>query len=219
MILNEAVAAMAFESLDHHRRRTLADPVLCDGRADPAKQPLGLIFAFLVQRMDETERKPRRRFDLYGEIRNHVRHQGLIDERLLKGAPPSRMMSGLRQRMTHESRRADREIEPRVMVHLQPFTNAVAGLANEMSNDTAEFDLGRSVGPVAALVLEPLDLQAIAGAVGQPACDDKTGYALFRSRKRQEHVRVRHGEEPLVANERIGPVRIFRRGCLGLAQV
>jgi hypothetical protein len=36
--------------------------------------------------MDETERKPGRRFDLYGEIRNHVCHQRLIDERLLKGA-------------------------------------------------------------------------------------------------------------------------------------
>ena len=79
MILNKAVAAMAFESLNHHERRALANPVLCDRRADPAKQPLGLTFAFLVQRMDETERKPRRRFDLYGEIRNHVRHQRLID--------------------------------------------------------------------------------------------------------------------------------------------
>jgi hypothetical protein len=29
--------------------------------------------------MDETERKPRRRFDLYCEVRNHVRHQRLID--------------------------------------------------------------------------------------------------------------------------------------------
>ena len=74
MILNKAVAAMAFESLNHHRRRALADPVFCDGRADPAKQSLGFIFAFLVQRMDKAERKPRRRFDLYGEIRNHVRH-------------------------------------------------------------------------------------------------------------------------------------------------
>ena len=79
MIFNEAVAAMAFESFNHHLRRTLADPVLCNGRADSAKQPLGLTFAFLVQRMDETERKPRRRFDLYGEIGNHIRHQRLID--------------------------------------------------------------------------------------------------------------------------------------------
>src|ERR1700722_10171181 len=102
------------------------------------------------------------------------------------------MMSGLRQRMTHETRRADRKIKPRVMVHLEPCTNTVAGLANEVGDDTAEFDLGRSVGPVAALVFESLDLQAIAGAVGQPAGDHKTGYTLFRSCKRQEHVRVRH---------------------------
>ena len=105
------------------------------------------------------------------------------------------------------------------MVHLQPLTNTVAGLANEMSNDTAEFDLGRGVGPVAALVLEALDLKVIPASVGQPACNDEAGHALFRSRKRQEHIRVRHGEEPLVPNERIGPIRIFRRGCLGLAQI
>ena len=67
-------------------------------------------------------------------------------------------MSGLCQRMTHEPRRADRKIEPRVVVHFEPRTNTVAGLANEMCNDPAEFDLGRSVGSVAALVLEPLDL-------------------------------------------------------------
>jgi hypothetical protein len=36
----------------------------------------------------------------------------------------------------HDSCRADREVEPRVVVHLEPFTNAVAGLANEMCNDT-----------------------------------------------------------------------------------
>src|SRR6202035_386028 len=102
----------------------------------------------------------------------------------------------MHQRNAKGPARADREIEPRVMVHLQPCTNTVAGLANEMSNDTAEFDLGRSAAPVAALVLEPLDLQAIAGAARQPAGDDKTGYALFRSCKREEHVRVRYGEEP-----------------------
>jgi hypothetical protein len=68
------------------------------------------------------------------------------------------MMGGLRQRMTHEPRRADREIEPRVVVHFEPRTNTVAGLANEMCNYTAEFDLRRSVGPVAAFALEPLDL-------------------------------------------------------------
>jgi hypothetical protein len=76
-------------------------------------------------------------------------------------------MSGLRQRRTHETRRADREIEQPVIVHLEPRTNTVAGLADEMSHDTAEkFDLGRSGGPVAGLVFEPLDLQTIASAVG-----------------------------------------------------
>ena len=59
---------MTFESLNHHRRRTLANPVLRNRRANPAKQPLGFTLAFLVERMNETERKPRRRFDLYGEI-------------------------------------------------------------------------------------------------------------------------------------------------------
>ena len=91
------------------------------------------------------------------------------------------------------------------MVHLEPFTNAVAGLANEI-NDKKRGG-----------ILEPLDSWAIAGAVGQQTRDDKTGYALFRSRKRQKHARVRHGEEPVVPHQRIGAIPIFRRGCLGLA--
>jgi hypothetical protein len=34
---------------------------------------------FLVERMDEMEHKPRRRFNLHGEIRDYIRHQRLID--------------------------------------------------------------------------------------------------------------------------------------------
>ena len=79
MIFNEAVAAMAFESLNHHRRRTLQIQYFAMGAPIRPKQSLGFIFAFLVQRMNETERKPSRRFDLYGEIGNHIRHQRLID--------------------------------------------------------------------------------------------------------------------------------------------
>src|SRR3984957_17633255 len=58
----------------------------------------------------------------------------------------------------HAPRPAERKVKPRVVVHREPSTIAVAGIAHEIPNDTAEFALGRSVASVAALVLEPLDL-------------------------------------------------------------
>ena len=85
------------------------------------------------------------------------------------------MMRRLRERLPHQTGRANCKIEPGVVVHLDARTNAVPGLTDQMGDGAAEFYFGRRVGFVAALVLEPLNLEAIARPVGEPARRDEAG--------------------------------------------
>ena len=67
-------------------------------------------------------------------------------------------MRRLRHGVAHAAGRADGEVEPRVMVHLQASADAMAGFADEMGDRSAKLHFGRRVRPVAALVLQPLEL-------------------------------------------------------------
>src|SRR3954471_14978047 len=49
VIFDEAVAPVALQSLDRDRRRALADPILCDRRADAAEETLGLVVYLAVE--------------------------------------------------------------------------------------------------------------------------------------------------------------------------
>src|ERR1700674_3808933 len=105
------------------------------------------------------------------------------------------------------------------MVPLEPGADAVPGLADDVRDGPAELNLGRGIRLVAALVLEALDLQPVARSVRQPAGDDEARYAGPGLRQGEKHVGVRHGKEPLVADDRPSAVAIVARSRLRLAQI
>jgi hypothetical protein len=86
------------------------------------------------------------------------------------------------------------------VVHLEPFTNAVAGLANEMCNDTlSRWIRGRlrvPSGSKPATTKQDTPSSVRASVRNTPECGT---------------------EELVVPHQRIGAIPIFRRGCLGLA--
>ena len=84
-------------------------------------------------------------------------------------------------------------------------------------------DLARSVGAVAALVLQALNEDAVGAAVGQQARHEQAAHAGFGLRQRVEPVGYRHREKPFVAGDRIDLAMraAFDEACgrLGLAQI
>ena len=112
------------------------------GSADARQQPLGFALLLAVERGDEAKRQPGRRLNLERHVGDHVRHHRLIDEAALERPAMRGVMRGLRQRLPHQAGGADREVEPGVVVHLDAGANAVSGLADQMTDGAAEFDLG-----------------------------------------------------------------------------
>ncbi len=129
------------------------------------------------------------------------------------------MVGGLSHRLPHQSGRANGEVEPGIMVHLQARANAMTGFADEMPNGAAEFDFRRRVRLVAGFVLQPLNLQPVPRSVREPASDDETRDPFLGLRERQENVGVWDREEPLVADERPRAVAVRLGAGLGLPQV
>jgi hypothetical protein len=133
------------------------------------------------------------------------------------------MVERERQRLPHQAGGADSEVEPRQMRVAQNLADAVTFLADEPAQAFAKFHLGGGVGTIAGLVLELLQVEPVATAVGQEAGTNQAGHAAFGPSKREESVRLRHREEPLVPGDQIDPtlgcVLKEARGGLGLAQV
>ena len=81
--------------------------------------------------------------------------------------------------------------------------DAAAFLADEPGHRLVVLHLRGGVGPVAQLVLEPLQVHAVAGAVGQDARQQEAGQATGGLREHQEHVAHGRGREPLVPGEQV----------------
>src|SRR5260370_14214462 len=74
-----------------------------------------------------------------------------------------------------------------------------------------EFDFGRGIGTVAKLVFQALDVNTVAGTVGQPARHEKARKAAVRLREYQVRIALRRREKPLMAGDAIGTVGRARR--------
>ena len=174
---------------------------------------LGIARLLVVDGARQPEGEQRRRLDLDREIGQHVLHQRLVGQPPLEGAARGRVVDRLGQRPAHQAGRADGEIEPRQVRHGERRLDALPLLADQPAERAAILDLARGVRLVAALVLEPLDQQAVARAVGQPARQQEAGQAAIGLRQGDEDVAVRHREEPLVAvdQRRPRPARAARR--------
>ena len=86
--------------------------------------------------------------------------------------------------------------------HLDDRADAASLLADAARPGTVEADLGGSVGTVAELVLEPVDVERVALAVGQDARDEVAGEPAGSLRGDEERVAHRRRAEPLVAAQR-----------------
>ena len=103
----------------------------------------------------------------------------------------------------HPRGRADDAVQARVADHLDDRRHAAAGLADELRPCAVQLDLARRVGAVAELVLEALDVEGVAGPVGQDPRQREAAEALVGLREHEEQVAHRRRAEPLVAGQRV----------------
>ena len=101
----------------------------------------------------------------------------------------------------HARGRAEHAVEARVVDHLDDRRHAAALLADHPRPGAVELDLAGGVGAVAELVLQALDAEAVAAAVGQDARQQEARQPAVGLREHQERVAHRRRAEPLVAGE------------------
>src|SRR4029079_6943078 len=90
-------------------------------------------------------------------------------------------------------------VEPGVVDHLDDRPHPGALLADQPGGGGVELDLAGGVGAVAELVLEALQPEAVALAVGRPAGEEEAGDAAVGLGEDEEGVALGGGHEPLVA--------------------
>jgi hypothetical protein len=122
------------------------------------------------------------------------------------------------RRLAHQPGGAERAVEARHHPHLEDLRHAAARLADAPAERAVELDLRAGVGLVAELVLQALDRDGVARAVGQPPRHEPAAQAGRLLRQHQMRVAHRRREEPLVAGEaralapRVGTVGLGARG-------
>ena len=81
-----------------------------------------------------------------------------------KTEPVGGVPGGLGHSLTHDRRRSEDAVEPGVVDHLDDGAHPPALLADQLAAPLRQLDLAGGVRPVAELVLQPLDLDRIAGS-------------------------------------------------------
>ncbi len=117
------------------------------------------------------------------------------------------VMDRPRRPPAHAGGGADHAVEPGVIDHLQDRPHPFPLLAHETGPGGAEFHLARRVRAVAELVLEPLEMEAVARAVRREAGEEEAGEPFRRLREDQEGVAHRRRAEPLVAGDLVFAAR------------
>jgi hypothetical protein len=117
----------------------------------------------------EPERRDRRRLRLDRKVGEHVAHQRLLDQDPAEGGAAGGVVDRVGDAGPHPGRGADGAVEPRVVDHLDDRRHPATLLADEAGPGAAELDFAGGIGAVAQLVLEALDVEAVALAVGSPA--------------------------------------------------
>jgi hypothetical protein len=90
-----------------------------------------------------------------------------------------------------------------VVDHLDDRRHPAALLADQPRPGAAELDLRGGIGAVAQLVLEPLDVDAIALTVGRKARQQEAGETALGLSENEKGVAHRRRHEPLVAGDRV----------------
>ena len=110
-------------------------------------------------------------------------------------------MDRLRDAGPHPGGAADHAVEAGVVDHLDDRRHAGALLADQPGRGGVELDLAGGVGAVAELVLQALQAEAVALAVGRPAREEEAGDAAVGLGEDEEGVAHRRRHEPLVAGQ------------------
>jgi hypothetical protein len=132
-----------------------------------------------------------------------LRISGCSIRRLPKAMRCAVWFRAMRQRLPHQAAGAQRAVEPRHRAHLEDLRDAAAFLADQPGRRAVELDFGAGVGLVAQLVLQALDADRVAAAVGQHARQEQAAQAGRGLRQHQEGVAHRRREEPLVAGDAV----------------
>ena len=89
-------------------------------------------------------------------VGEHGLHQRLIGEMLLEHAAMPGVMQRMCQSRAHQAGGSNRAVLPRQLHHLDDGADTLAFAADALRIGGGELDLGRGVGAIAELVLQPL---------------------------------------------------------------
>src|SRR5439155_11203220 len=92
----------------------------------------------------------------------------------------------------------DHAIEPRVIDHLDDGRHAPSFLSHHARPRTGELDLARGIRAVAELVLQALQVEAVARTVWAPARQQEARQHALGLREHEEGIRHRRRAEPYV---------------------
>src|SRR5437899_4726997 len=163
--------------------------------------PYTTLFRSTVESSRKAKRQERCGFGFEREIGKHVLHQGLFDEPPAECLAVRGVVDRLVERRAHHPGAGDYDVEAREVRHLDQRGDAAPFLSDDMRTGAAILDFARSVGAVAALVLQAFDEKGIAGAVGKRARYEKAGQTGLGTRKGEKGVAHRGRAEPLVPGE------------------
>src|SRR5487761_492486 len=119
----------------------------------------------------------------------------------IKGSSMSRMVSRLRDGLAHQRRGADDAVEACVVDHLDDGPHSLPCFADQPRERAIKLDLARGVGAIAELVFQTLDVEGVAGAIGEDARQQEAGQAARSLGEHQEGVAHRRRTEPLVPRQ------------------
>ena len=119
--------------------------------------------------MRQPHDKQRGRFRFNSQIGQNIAHERLIDQQFSKRMAMPRVMHGLHQRLTHKTSGRDGAIEARVVDHLNNGLNASSLFTHQVRPSLRKLNFARCIGAIAQFVLEPLNEELVARAVGKDA--------------------------------------------------
>ncbi len=167
----------------------------------------------------QAQGRDRRRLGLDRQVGEDVAHQRLLGQLAAEDRAVGRVVDRLGDPGPHSGGAAHHAVEPGVVDHLDDRPHPGALLADEPGGGGVELDLAGGVGAVAELVLQALQAEAVALAVGRPAREEEAGDAAVGLGEDEEGVALRGRHEPLVAGQLVlgaGAAAVDRPGDGGV---
>lgn len=218
-VLDVAVAATDLHRLAGHEPGPLADRVLGERREDPDQRPgrgIGCVAGDLAERdgvggvepVGALQHQGQRRLGVQQQRQQRGPHQRLVEQRRPGHDPLPGVVHGLPHGPPHQRRRAHGVGQARDVDHLGHLQEPAGQLADRLRPGPLQRHLAAGHRPRPQLVLEPVDADRVAAAVGacprhQEHPEPAGPLALSRYPGQGEHdVRGDVGAEPLPPGQR-----------------